>query len=82
MEANSREARVDFAIHIALAKAILGSHGILEGSRATLTRWRGANLVPVGTVAGSCRASLVLQGACLASYEAELGSRRTSVAQK
>jgi len=29
---------VDFAIHIALAEAILDSHETLEGLRATLTR--------------------------------------------
>jgi len=72
MEANSREARVDFAIHIALAEAILGSHGTLEGSRVTLIRWHGANFVPAKTVIGSRRA-------WLASHEAELGSWRTSV---
>jgi len=55
-----------------IAEAILGSHGTLEGSRATLSRWRGANLVSVGTVIGSRRV-------CLVSHEAKLGSWRTSV---
>ena len=54
-----------FAIHIAFAEAILGSHGNLEGSRATLTRWRGANLVPVGTVIGSRRVWLASHVAVL-----------------
>jgi len=58
---------VDFAIQIALAEAILGSHGTLEGSRATLTRWRGVNFVPAGTVIGSRRT-------WLASHAAELDS--------
>ena len=63
---------MDFAIHIALLEAVLGSHGTFTVSRATLVCWCGASLVPVGTVIGS-------RGACLASHEVELGSQGTLI---
>ena len=70
---------MDFATRIALVEAIIGSHGTFEGSRAMLVRWRGSNLVPVGTVIGSCRAYLGSRRAYLALREAVLGSRIFSV---
>jgi len=78
-EAGSREEIVNFAIHIAFEEAALGSHETFIASRATLTRWRGANLVSVETVIGSGRACLGLRGACLVLRKAVLGSQGTSV---
>ena len=49
---------MDFAIHIALLEAILGLHGNFTVSRAMLVCWRGANLLPVGTMIGSRGARL------------------------
>jgi len=63
---------MDLTIHIALVEAILGLHGTFIVSRATLVHWRGTNLVPVGTVIGSCEAYLGSRRTCLASYEAVL----------
>ena len=63
---------MDFAIHIVLAEAALGSQGTFIASRATLTCWREAKLVSVETIIGSRRA-------CLSSCEVVLGSQRTSV---
>ena len=90
-EVGSREEVVDFATHIALTEAVLGSQGTFIASRTTLIRLRGAELVSVETKIGSCRAYLGSCraylglgraclgpcGACLASHEAVIGSRET-----
>ena len=60
----------DFAIHVALAEAVLGSQGTFVASRATLIHWREAKLVSVETVLDSNRV-------CLVSCEAVIGSQRT-----
>ena len=70
---------MDFAIHIVLAEAVLGSHGTFIVSRAMLVRWHRANLVQVRVVIGLRGACLGSRRACLASHEAVLGSQRTLI---
>jgi len=78
-EAESREGIVDFAIHIVLAEAVLGSQGTSLALRAKFIPWREARLVSVETKIGSRGAYLGSHEACLISREAVIGSQRTSV---
>ena len=67
-EAESRDLSTAFAIHIALAKTILGSQGTFIASHTVLICWRVTTLVSVETV-------LDWHKVCLASPEAVIGSR-------